>query len=332
MPNEQHKHRKTIMQTNGLVCRDYLRNVCQRTNGDCRFEHPPRVVSNAVQSRDQSQSNQSMNPNRNQDMNFQQDKVSVCRDFARGSCPRTHCRFLHLTPSEVRDYATNGNLPERILVARSNGLKMQSADVEALNGAIPLCRDYLKGICLRRETCRYLHLNNISAPLSPSPRSSSNHSLHSSSNARFEQDLDESPPLIKRMKATSSGVFEIQSPDEPLQPHHTPNETFHSVPSGRVSANRHNAPNNSSGGHMVGSRRRRSSVSGLSPAGDHYDPFSNSPPFPSPSGSTTSGGSSAGGHSRSLSNRRRITNSNSNRPCSTCLGCNNLQVENRSLR
>ena len=314
------------MQTTGPICRDYLRNVCPRSSSECRFDHPQRVVSNAANSQS-SQNSREPSQTRTQD-----DKVSVCRDFARGSCPRTHCRFLHLTPTEVRDYATNGNLPERILVARANGMKLQSADVEALNGAIPLCRDYLKGICTRRDTCRYLHLNNISEPLSPNNRSNSNNSLHSSVNARFEQDLDESPPQIKRMKATSSGIFEIQSPDEHLQPHHTQNETCHRRGGGRGSSKRHQPDVVYANGAMA-SGRRRSSVSGLSPAGDHYDPFSNSPPFPSPSGSTTSGGSSIGGHNRSLSNRRRIANNNkSSRPCSTCLGCNNLQEENRSLR
>lgn len=51
------------------VCRDYLKNMCNRES--CRFAHPD--LNNEV-------------------MNTQ---VEVCRDFKRGECNRPACRFYH---------------------------------------------------------------------------------------------------------------------------------------------------------------------------------------------------------------------------------------------
>ena len=365
------------MQKYNLVCRDYLRNCCRKSDLECRFEHPPRLFSNAAQTYSLALNGLQVAsaPHHQQvfyPQNFNPGRVSVCRDFARGSCPRSHCRFIHLTPSEVRDYATSGRLPDRVVLASSSGLRLQSADVEALNGSVPLCRDYLRGVCTRRDTCRYVHLDGLTLSPSVTPNHNSNfngsHEMNTSnnllgthvtanntgandnnnnessvhnSNARSDVDLEGSPPLIKRMRATPGGMIEIQSPDyesssssagtsmRQSSTNHISNHLTNSLPVSTVSSQQH-------------SQRRSSSVSMLSPAGDHYDPFVQSPPFPSPSGSVTSIGSNSGVNQSSSANNNRSSSSsgnsnrrrphNSSRPRSTCLSCNNLQSENRSLR
>ena len=363
------------MQKYNTVCRDYLRNCCRKSDVECRFEHPPRIFSNAAHAFSLTlngipfsgpQQQQIFYPSQN----FNPGRVSVCRDFARGSCPRSHCRFIHLTPSEVRDYATSGRLPDRIILASSSGLRLQSADVEALNGSVPLCRDYLRGVCTRRDGCRYVHLDGLtlSPSVTPNHGNGSNNSTsnslsgthmtnsgndnnnneapiqsNTSQSIRNDVDPDGSPPLIKRMRATPGGMIEIQSPDYDSSSSSLNATSMQQQSTSTISSNSHlrNSLPISTVSQSQSHQRRNSSVSILSPAGEHYDPFVQSPPFPSPSGSVTSGGSNSGGinHNSSVNNSNSSNNSSSNRrrpnssrPCSTCLSCNNLQSENRSLR
>merc|ERR1712032_1170083 len=123
------------------VCRDFLRNVC--TRGDrCKFAHPG--GENA--------------PSGGQERGTKlQDKMEFCHDFQNGRCNRSTCRFIHCDGDVEAEFLNSGYLPPgvRDQVIR----KGVAVDFPAVNGGIPICKDFLKGTCTREARCRFRHVN-----------------------------------------------------------------------------------------------------------------------------------------------------------------------------
>lgn len=118
------------------VCRDFLRNVCTRGN-KCRFKHldsTPEVKTEGLQ-----------------------DKVMFCHDFQNNRCARSTCKFLHCNKDEETEYLKSGYLPP--LIRDQAITKGVAADFPAVNGGVPVCKDFLKGKCARRSRCKFRHLN-----------------------------------------------------------------------------------------------------------------------------------------------------------------------------
>jgi len=122
------------------VCRDFLRNVCQR--GDrCKFKHPVGEGG----------------PSQGREGTKLQDKMEFCHDFQNGRCHRTTCRFIHCSSDVEREFLNSGYLPPSI---RDQVIRKGVAvDFPAVNGGIPICKDYLKGRCSRDTRCRFRHVN-----------------------------------------------------------------------------------------------------------------------------------------------------------------------------
>ncbi|XP_077302276.1 uncharacterized protein LOC143922818 [Arctopsyche grandis] len=86
---------------------DYLRGSCQR-GVNCKFSH------------DKNYSNLSKNT------------VNFCHDYQNKTCQRTHCKFIHCTPSEETHYSKTGELP--------------------------ICKDFLTNNCKREDDCQLRHV------------------------------------------------------------------------------------------------------------------------------------------------------------------------------
>ncbi|XP_076032657.1 uncharacterized protein LOC143020292 isoform X2 [Oratosquilla oratoria] len=112
-----------------VVCRDFLRNMCQR-GSECRFYHP--------ESKEQEK----------------RSWLTFCHDFQNGRCYRTDCRFFHVTPEDEGYYHRTGNISVHIVDQAMR--KALMLDV-SLMGTRPVCKDYLKGLCTH-QTCRFRHL------------------------------------------------------------------------------------------------------------------------------------------------------------------------------
>jgi len=123
------------------VCRDFLRNVC--TRGDrCKFAHPE---------------GENAPPSGQERGTKLQDKMEFCHDFQNGRCNRSSCRFIHCDGDVEAEFLNSGYLPPgvRDQVIR----KGVAVDFPAVNGGIPICKDFLKGTCTREARCRFRHVN-----------------------------------------------------------------------------------------------------------------------------------------------------------------------------
>ena len=118
------------------ICRDFLRNVCQRGKR-CRYRHPPSV--------------ESVDMTRRHDYTF-------CHDFQNTGCRRASCRFIHCTKDEEEEYRRTGQLPGRLQQAVSLGIGLNSTEVPLLQGEVPICKDFLKGECKRGVRCKFRHV------------------------------------------------------------------------------------------------------------------------------------------------------------------------------
>lgn len=118
------------------ICRDFLRNVCQRGKR-CRYRHPPSV--------------ESVDMTRRHDYTF-------CHDFQNTGCRRASCRFIHCTKDEEEEYRRTGQLPGRLQQAVSLGIGLNSTEVPLLQGEVPICKDFLKGECKRGVRCKFRHI------------------------------------------------------------------------------------------------------------------------------------------------------------------------------
>jgi len=121
------------------ICRDFLRNVCERGQ-KCKFHHP--------------------DPSDN--INFKaeaslQDKILFCHDFQNSKCTRHTCKFLHCPREIEAEYQQSGYLPPYV---REQMIQLgMSADGPANVGRKPVCKDNLGGKCNRGAKCKYRHVS-----------------------------------------------------------------------------------------------------------------------------------------------------------------------------
>ena len=109
------------------VCRDFLRNACNR-GVNCRYHHP--------EDHDQNLSSEASNR-----------EMTFCHDFQNRGCKRAGCKFLHCTREEVDEYKRTGMMP------RSAQASLQKVP--------PICMDYKNGNCSRGPRCKYRHMNEV---------------------------------------------------------------------------------------------------------------------------------------------------------------------------
>uniref|UniRef100_A0A915AFF4 C3H1-type domain-containing protein n=1 Tax=Parascaris univalens TaxID=6257 RepID=A0A915AFF4_PARUN len=118
------------------VCRDFLKNICNR-GSRCKFYHPEEVERERAQKSSGSK----------QEFNF-------CIDFQNRGCQRDNCRFVHAHRDDVERYKSTGEVTlnlARAIAAVHTG--------DTING-IPFCKEFQTGICTRGASrCRYWHVN-----------------------------------------------------------------------------------------------------------------------------------------------------------------------------
>jgi len=128
-------------------CYDYARGVCTRGES-CRFDH----VGDVPQAKE---------------------RLPVCKDYqgVRG-CPRTSCRYLHLTVAEEDEHLKSGELPPhkgdaRKVSSMQGGSMRRSSfpegpfdprNAKGVPPGGPFCRDFINGHCSRGRECRYRHV------------------------------------------------------------------------------------------------------------------------------------------------------------------------------
>jgi len=121
----------------GGVCRDFQRNVCRR--GDrCKYKHPVDMEKKEKEGL--------------------QDKMMFCHDFQnnRLGCSRNNCKFIHCDRETEDEYKRSGYLPPGI---RDQVIRKGVAvDFPAVSGGVPICKDYLKGKCIR-DNCKFRHMS-----------------------------------------------------------------------------------------------------------------------------------------------------------------------------
>ncbi|XP_054270807.1 zinc finger CCCH domain-containing protein 10-like [Macrosteles quadrilineatus] len=118
------------------ICRDFLRNVCNRGR-DCKYLHPDQ---------------------REKDYGMRSKILTFCHDYQNGKCLRYPCKFLHCSDEEEEHYKQTGELPNRILDEPWN--KWVAAELLSvkMGETTPVCKDYINGDCTRRN-CRFRHIS-----------------------------------------------------------------------------------------------------------------------------------------------------------------------------
>ncbi|KHN74041.1 Zinc finger CCCH domain-containing protein 10 [Toxocara canis] len=118
------------------VCRDFLKNICNR-GSRCKFYHPEEVERE-----------------RAQDSSGTKQEFNFCIDFQNRGCQRDNCRFIHAHRDDVERYKSTGEVTlnlARAIAAVHTG--------DTING-IPFCKEFQTGICSRGSSrCRYWHVN-----------------------------------------------------------------------------------------------------------------------------------------------------------------------------
>jgi muscleblind protein len=80
------------------VCREYQRGACKRPESECRFAHPPAVVS----------SGEDGTTTELLGVDHETGTVVVCMDAVKGRCTRTPCRYFH-PPLHLHSYIKASN-------------------------------------------------------------------------------------------------------------------------------------------------------------------------------------------------------------------------------
>ncbi|CAI2349743.1 unnamed protein product [Caenorhabditis sp. 36 PRJEB53466] len=125
-PHQQHQQQQ---QQRDDVCRDYLKNICNR-GSRCKFYHPSEAP-----------------PASEQDYNF-------CIDYQNRGCMRDNCRFVHAPRDEVERYKNTRELT--LILARAIAAVGHGDTI----GGIPICKEFQTGRCARGvNRCRYWHVN-----------------------------------------------------------------------------------------------------------------------------------------------------------------------------
>lgn len=118
------------------ICRDYLRNVCKRGKR-CKYRHP--------------------SPGEAKELG-RKHEYTFCHDYQNSGCRRPSCRFLHCTRDEEDYYKQTGQLPARLQQAAALGIGVMPNELPLLKGEVPVCKDFLKGQCMRGGRCKYRHV------------------------------------------------------------------------------------------------------------------------------------------------------------------------------
>ncbi|KAK2158968.1 hypothetical protein LSH36_161g10013 [Paralvinella palmiformis] len=119
------------------ICRDYLRNVCKRGKR-CKYRHP--------------------SPGEAKELG-RKHEYTFCHDYQNSGCRRPSCRFLHCTRDEEDYYKQTGQLPVRLQQAAALGIGVMPNELPLLKGEVPVCKDFLKGQCMRAGRCKYRHVS-----------------------------------------------------------------------------------------------------------------------------------------------------------------------------
>lgn len=119
------------------ICRDFIRNVCKRGKR-CRFRHPD---FNDVP-----------------DLGVQKNEFIFCHDYQNKECMRSTCRFVHGSKEDEDYYKKTGALPPRLRGKVAARLGLSPMDLPLSRGEVPICRDFLKGECLRGNKCKFRHV------------------------------------------------------------------------------------------------------------------------------------------------------------------------------
>ncbi|XP_043537837.1 zinc finger CCCH domain-containing protein 10-like isoform X1 [Chiloscyllium plagiosum] len=119
------------------VCRDFLRNVCNRGK-NCRYFHPDNVEAYNVG-----------------DMRHES---IFCQYFQNSKCTRENCTFIHGTKGEENYYNKTGKLPAHLQQTVAVTFGLSPSNLPLITKEIPFCRDFLKGKCRRGSKCKFQHL------------------------------------------------------------------------------------------------------------------------------------------------------------------------------
>ncbi|CAI4231398.1 unnamed protein product [Auanema sp. JU1783] len=111
------------------VCRDFLKNICNR-GSRCKFYHPPETqVRN-------------------------DETINFCIDYQNRGCMRDNCRFVHAAREEVERYKHTREVT--LPLARAIAAVTQGDSI----AGIPVCKEFQSGKCARGAArCRYWHVN-----------------------------------------------------------------------------------------------------------------------------------------------------------------------------
>uniref|UniRef100_UPI0035900EAA zinc finger CCCH domain-containing protein 10 isoform X1 n=1 Tax=Myxine glutinosa TaxID=7769 RepID=UPI0035900EAA len=121
------------------VCRDFLRNVCQRGRR-CRYMHPELTEMNAVAT--------------------QKYDLTFCHDFQNSGCSRVNCKFIHASKGDEEYYRRTGELSPHLKQAISTGLGLTvGGEMQIKQDDTPVCHDYMNGSCLRGKICKFRHIS-----------------------------------------------------------------------------------------------------------------------------------------------------------------------------
>ena len=180
------------------ICRDYLRNVCKRGKR-CKYRHP--------------------NPTEAKDLG-RKHEYTFCHDFQNSGCRRPNCRFLHCTRDEEDYYKQTGQLPVRLQQAAAIGIGVLPNELPLLRGEVPVCKDFLKGQCMRAGRCKYRHTNPPNYEPTPDTKERSANgstetfeTLYSEDSDRYTCDYDSSPALaLTVVTAKRRRTEEVLSP------------------------------------------------------------------------------------------------------------------------
>lgn len=159
------------------ICRDFLRNICQRGSG-CKFLHPTEKVKT-----------------------LPGQLLTFCHDYQNGKCGRYDCKFIHCTDGEEEHYRQTGELPSRMMEEPWN--KWVAAEVLStkMGEKVPVCKDFLNNECIRRN-CRFRHLKLREAGDS-SPAFPTN----------YQQDYDGDSKLFHRRNDRQRSVYDEFEPN-----------------------------------------------------------------------------------------------------------------------
>lgn len=112
-----------------MICRDFLRNVCNRPN--CKFIH--------TEKRD-----------------IVKFEIKFCHDYQHNKCNRHMCRFIHCKEADERYFWDTGKFTSEII--ESMVLQGILPQISSGPGDIPICKDFLKVNCLRKKYCKFQHI------------------------------------------------------------------------------------------------------------------------------------------------------------------------------